>query len=193
MTRTATRRHTDASTLTLPGDSASKFPVRSSGYRIRRATVADADVIARHRIAMFRDMGGGSLPDEGAAEALETAARRYLHEALPSGLYCGWLAATDEGVAVAGGGMIVQRGVPRPENVHGDEEAYLLNVYVEPAHRRRGLARMLMEAMLGWARERPLARVVLHASEDGRALYQSLGFFEVTNEMRLVLPLVRNS
>ena len=159
-----------------------------SGYRIRRATVADADVIARHRIAMFRDMGCGGLPDERDAEPLAAASRRYLSEALPSGLYNGWLAEDGGGAVVAGGGMIVQRGVPRPENVHGGEEAYLLNVYVEPAHRRRGLARALMGAMLAWARERGLARVVLHASDDGRALYESLGFDTVTNEMRLVLP-----
>lgn len=154
-------------------------------YRVRRATLADAAVITHHRLAMFRDMGGGHLPDEHQAEALTTASRAYLDEALPSGLYCGWL-AEDGGAVVAGGGMIVQRGVPRPENVHGDEEAYLLNVYVEPAHRRRGLARALMEAMLAWARERGLARVVLHASDDGRALYARLGFFAVANEMRLV-------
>jgi ribosomal protein S18 acetylase RimI-like enzyme len=162
--------------------------VSVSGYRIRRATGADAEVIARHRVAMFRDMGCGGLPDERDAAPLEAAARQYLSEALPSGLYCGWLAEDGDGVIVAGGGMIVQRGVPRPENVHGGEEAYLLNVYVEPAHRRFGLARALMDAMLAWARERGLARVVLHASDDGRALYESLGFDPVTTEMRLVLP-----
>jgi GNAT superfamily N-acetyltransferase len=62
-----------------------------------------------------------------------------------------------------------------------------LNVYTEPAHRRRGLARRLMHEMLGWCRARRVARVVLHASDDGAALYASLGFLRKTNEMSLVL------
>jgi GNAT superfamily N-acetyltransferase len=156
-------------------------------YRIRLATVADAAVIARHRIAMFRDMGCGGLPDERDAEPLAAASLAYLVEALPSGLYRGWLVERDDAV-VGGGGIIVQRGVPRPENLYGDEEAYLLNVYVEPPHRRRGLARLLMDTMLDWCREHRLARVVLHASDDGRTLYESLGFSAATNEMRLTLP-----
>lgn len=156
-------------------------------YRIRRATVGDTAMIARHRIAMFRDMGCGGLPDERDAEPLEAASREYLSHALPSGLYRGCLVEQKHAV-VGGGGLIIQRGVPRPENLYGHEEAYLLNVYVEPAHRRRGLARQLMDVMLAWCREHRLARVVLHASDDGRSLYESLGFTAVDNEMRLTLP-----
>lgn len=157
-------------------------------YRIRLATVADAAVIARHRVAMFRDMSCGELPDERDAEPLAVASLEYLMEAIPSGLYRGWLAEDPGGAIAGGGGIIVQRGVPRPENLHGDEEAYLLNVYVEPAHRRRGIARLVMDAMLAWCREHTLARVVLHTSNDGRTLYERLGFVAATNEMRLVLP-----
>jgi GNAT superfamily N-acetyltransferase len=155
----------------------------AADYRVRLAKVDDADVIARHRIAMFRDM---RVLDERDAEALQLASLAYLRSALPSGAYRGWLVEHDRAV-VAGGGLIPQPGVPRPENVCGDEEAYLLNVYTEPAHRRRGLARRLMDEMLAWCRERGVARVVLHASDEGHALYTSLGFSPSTNEMRIVL------
>src|SRR5262245_53152875 len=137
---------------------------------------------------MFRDMGCGDLPDERDAEPLAVASLEYLLEAIPSEVYRGWLVEDASGAIVGGGGIIVQRGVPRPENIHGDEEAYLLNVYVEPPHRRRGIARLLMDAMLGWCRKHELARVVLHASDDGRTLYEQLGFVAATTEMRLVLP-----
>lgn len=151
---------------------------------MRLATVDDAVVIAQHRIAMFRDMG---VLDARDAEPLRVASLAYLRAALPSGAYLGWLAEHD-GTVVAGGGLIPQPGVPRPENIHGGDEAYLLNVYTDPAHRRRGLARRLMDEMLAWCRERGLARVMLHASDEGLALYESLGFEPKTNEMRLVLP-----
>lgn len=61
--------------------------------------------------------------------------------------------------------------------------AIVLNVYTEPAWRRRGLAELLMRRVLAWAREERLDRLVLHASQEGRRLYERLGFV-ATNEMR---------
>ena len=151
--------------------------------RLRVATVADAEVIARHRVAMFRDM---RALDERDADVLHDASLAYLRRALADGAYRGWVVERD-GVVVAGGAILARPGLPRPENLRGGEEAYLLNVYTEPAHRRRGLARRLMEEMLAWCRARGIARVVLHASDDGAALYASLGFEPKTNEMQLVL------
>jgi hypothetical protein len=40
-----------------------------------------------------------------------------------------------------------------------------------------------MHTLLQWAREQGFDRVVLHASDAGRSLYESLGF-KSTNEMR---------
>jgi predicted GNAT family acetyltransferase len=62
----------------------------------------------------------------------------------------------------------------------------IVNVYTEPDHRRRGLARRLMVTMLDWLRQEGYGTVSLHASDYGRALYESLGF-RATNEMRLQL------
>jgi GNAT superfamily N-acetyltransferase len=59
----------------------------------------------------------------------------------------------------------------------------VLNVYTEPAWRRHGLAQQLMRELLAWARKERLDRLVLHASADGRRLYERLGFV-ATNEMR---------
>jgi hypothetical protein len=40
--------------------------------------------------------------------------------------------------------------------------------------------------MITWCKNEGLANVTLHASDDGRHLYETLGF-EPTNEMRLKL------
>jgi len=153
--------------------------MESTGYRIRIATVADATVIAHHRSAMFLDMG---LLKQGDVAALSAATRAYLTTAMPSAEYRGWLVERESEV-VAGGGVLVLPTLPRPECLAGGEEAYILNVYTEPAHRRRGLARALMEAILRWCGERGITRIALHASDEGRPLYESLGF-TTTNEMR---------
>jgi len=59
----------------------------------------------------------------------------------------------------------------------------VVNVYTEPEWRGRGIARALMKVLMEWAAGQGADRLVLHASDAGRPLYQSLGF-EPTNEMR---------
>lgn len=63
-------------------------------------------------------------------------------------------------------------------------EAIVLNVYVQPAWRRRGIAETLMREVLQSLAARGVRRVVLHASDEGRRLYERLGFVP-TNEMQL--------
>ena len=78
--------------------------------------------------------------------------------------------------------------LPRPNEVGTaltvGSEGIVLNVYTELAWRRRGVAELLMRELLAWSRVRGLARLVLHASTEGRPLYEKLGFV-ATNEMRL--------
>ena len=73
-------------------------------------------------------------------------------------------------------------GAWNPEN----RRAYILNMYVYPEFRRRGIARSLMHTMIDWCRRQGFATVSLHASRHGRPLYESLGFVPTT-EMRLTL------
>ncbi|HVN83715.1 MAG TPA: GNAT family N-acetyltransferase [Candidatus Binatia bacterium] len=151
-------------------------------YRIRAAGKMDAEVIARQRVGMLRDMG---MLDRREIDSLLAASRAYFAAALPSGEYRGWVVERGGEVA-AGGGLLLRRLLPRPGHAEVGEEAYVLNVYTEPPHRRRGIARRLTEYILAWCRARGVSRVALHASVDGRHLYEQLGFVP-TNEMRLEL------
>jgi GNAT superfamily N-acetyltransferase len=153
---------------------------RSAPYSIRTATTTDAAVVAHHRAAMFRDM---HVVEDVAVPALEAASRDHLTRALAAGDYLGWVVEKN-GEIVAGGGLVLRRLLPRPGALQGGQEAYVLNVYTEPEHRRRGLARQLMQVILAWCEARHIARITLHASDDGRPLYDSIGFVP-TNEMRL--------
>ena len=79
---------------------------------------------------------------------------------------------------------ILPRPRPASDELELGPEAIVLNVYVEPEWRKRGIADALMRALLQELAARGIRRVVLHASDDGRRLYERLGFV-VTNEMRL--------
>ena len=152
------------------------------GIRIRPAALGDMQHILHHRRAMFRDMGRGT---DAELDAVVVVAEAFLREALPSGGYRGWLAETSEGVIAAGAGITI---VPWPGHP-GDalpRRGWIQNVYTEPEFRRRGLARRLMDVVLEWCRAEGFHTVSLHASPEGKPLYESLGFHP-TNEMRLTL------
>jgi GNAT superfamily N-acetyltransferase len=146
---------------------------------IRRATLADIDVLAHQRASLLQDVG---LIDSSQFAALEAASKAYFLESLPANEYRAWVLECGNTIA-AGGGMIMHRLLPRPKDHSGGCEAHILNVYTEPVFRRQGFARSLMTAMLSWCREHGINRVSLHASDKGRPLYRSLGF-NPTNEMR---------
>jgi GNAT superfamily N-acetyltransferase len=160
-----------------------------SEMTIRRATVADAGSVARHRAAMFVDMGALTAP---TIPEFIVESEAYVREAIARDEYLGWLAfpvATPD-YAVAGAGVQLRRVLPFPRR-HSDgrcdiaegRQAVVLNVYTEPAFRRRGFARRLLAEILNWARLSGLESLVLYATPDGRPLYEQLGFV-AANEMR---------
>jgi GNAT superfamily N-acetyltransferase len=153
-----------------------------SGTRIRAATIADIRVLIRHRRMMWWDMG---RRDETALAAMEEAAREYFSAAILDGSYRAFLAIGDGDQVVGGGGIVISPwpgvlGQPQPRR------AMILNMYVEREHRRRGVARALMNEMISWCREHEFCSVGLHASDEGRPLYEQLGF-KPTSEMQLDL------
>jgi len=156
-------------------------------FIVRQADAADIPLLAHQRAAMFRDMGQLAAHLE---EPLEQATAAWLREALPRGEYLAWVAEEKgtPGRVFGGAGAQLRPILPRPrpgvDDLELGPEAIVLNVYVEPAWRRRGVAEALMRAVLGALAERAIRRVVLHASDEGRRLYERLGFL-ATNEMRL--------
>jgi len=88
---------------------------------------------------------------------------------------------------VAGSGCLwLMPSQPRPGALGRGEIPYILSMYSEPEFRHRGVASMIVKAMVDWSRQRGFARVLLHASRFGRPLYARLGF-EPSSEMRLEL------
>lgn len=148
---------------------------------IREATPDDIPEILRQRRAMYEDM---NYLDPVALEAMASTTGPYLAGALADGSFRAWLVLL--GGQIVGGGAIVIS--PWPGHAYDPQcrRATILNVYTYPEHRRKGIARQVMQTMIDWCRKEEFASVVLHASKNGRHLYETLGF-EVTNEMRLKL------
>ncbi|HEX2924028.1 MAG TPA: GNAT family N-acetyltransferase [Chloroflexota bacterium] len=150
--------------------------------KTRQATVEDIPILVRHRRLMFESMGfcDAAINDEMSAIVADQLTRW-----IPSGEYRGWIVETPERRIVAGIGLSIIQLPGSPRNVRG-RYSYLMSLYVEPEYRRIGIAGRLVEEMIQWSRSQGLTEVRLHASDQGRPLYEKLGFVQ-TNEMRLLL------
>jgi GNAT superfamily N-acetyltransferase len=86
---------------------------------------------------------------------------------------------------VASGCLWIIPAQPHPRR-RGLEAPYLLSMFTEPEHRRRGFARKIVRAAVRWSRANGYSHIILHAATMGRPLYEKEGFVP-THEMRLDL------
>ena len=150
---------------------------------IRVATPEDADVITDQRRDMFLDMG---KHDPERIAPMSQQFKPWVKDRLAEGAYLGWLAVEGNRV-VAGLGCLLLDWPPHFLDPLQGQRAYLLNLYVDPAHRRQGLAGRLIDVALAEAARRRIRVTALHASEAGKPLYESKGF-SLSNEMLFVAP-----
>lgn len=148
---------------------------------LRKATLADVPHLVRHRDAMWAEMG---RIEPGEPDPTSPAYRDWLAARMTRGTLTAFLIEED-GAVLAGGAVWIQEVQPRPGHPR-TTWGYILSVYTEPHARRRGLARAIVEACVRHARDVGCTRACLHASDEGRPLYETLGF-EPTAEMWLDL------
>ena len=65
--------------------------------------------------------------------------------------------------------------------------AFLMNIYTDPAYRRKGIAARIVGALVEDARARGAGSVLLEATDMGAPLYRKLGFVDAKGYMRLNL------
>lgn len=157
-------------------------PLQWKQYTIRLGTPADLDVVMHHRRSMFLDMG---RKDNANFAASMVTSRVFFQERLSNGQYHAWLVESSPGHIIAGAGIIVFDYHSSPLDPF-PKRPMVVNVFTERAHRRQGIARKLMEIMIDWCRAEGFGSILLHASDEGKPLYDSIGF-KPTNEMRLML------
>jgi GNAT superfamily N-acetyltransferase len=151
-------------------------------FEFRPGKIDDAEIVIAHRRAMFFEMG---YHDQVVLDAMVVAFRPWLLRKMEEGEYLTWLAVRADGSVAAGLGLWLMDWPPHMVGP-GSRRGNILNVYTNPDSRRLGLARRLMELALEWCRVNRIRAVILHSSNEGRPLYEKLGF-RATNEMRLMI------
>lgn len=154
---------------------------------IRPASPGDLAEIVRLRIAFIADVRGVEVA--ALAPEFATTTEAFLRDRAGAGRLHSWLAAeAHDGPAVGLVSVLVTDAPPLPEELRSIE-GYVVNMFVEPASRRRGHARGLLDAVVAAAPALGLRRLWLHSTDDGRPLYEASGFSSDPRWMARRLPL----
>ena len=136
-------------------------------YRVTDAN--DIDMLMDVRLSMLRIVN--DLPaDYIFDDELVVSSRRYFLEGDQT-----TVVAVDDGRCVACASMSYIEIMPTFSHPSG-KRAHLMNVYTEKDYRRRGIARQLVNMLIGDARAHGATEISLDATENGRPLYESMGF-----------------
>lgn len=153
------------------------------GYRTRFATPGDAPILAEMRRQMFISMG---KPDDERMQTALHAFAEWVANAIRRGIYIGWLVETTKSEPIANAGLLLLEWPPNLRDL-GLIRGYVLNVWTSPDHRRKGIARALMQTVMAEAHSRRIHVLALHASDEGKHIYEKLGF-RTSREMMFVEP-----
>ena len=147
-------------------------------FEVRRANSDDVFALVDLRARMMYAIDLEDHPGQWLEET-----KRYFAMGFREGNVVGWV-ATVENVVVASAMAELRSAPPSPRKTHG-RVAYVHSVATLPTFRRRGVSRVLLDQLLRDLETRGLDAVELHATEQGRPLYEQLGFsLRGGNEMR---------
>lgn len=136
-------------------------------YRVTDAN--DIDMLMDVRLSMLRIVN--DLPaDYIFDDELVVSSRRYFLEGDQT-----TVVAVNDGRCVACASMSYIEIMPTFSHSSG-KRAHLMNVYTEEQYRRRGIAKHLVNMLIGDARAHGATEISLDATESGRPLYESMGF-----------------
>ena len=139
---------------------------------IRKTTSAEINLLIQLRMDYLLDQN--KKENLGNMEALEGKLRTYFTNVIQNGTFAAVVAEEEDKVYSAAFLSIADRP-PRSAEVPC-AVGTVYNVYTYPEYRRRGLATKVMEKLHETAGELGLGAVDLLASEDGKPVYEKLGY-----------------
>ncbi|MCM1522187.1 MAG: GNAT family N-acetyltransferase [Muribaculaceae bacterium] len=119
----------------------------------------------------------GSVPDR----ELIRANREYCLRHLADGTHIPFVCELD-GVEAGCGAICLTEEIPSPDNPSG-RCAYLMNIYVRPSLRRRGVAGAIVRRLIEEAQTRGCGKIYLETTPMARNLYAAYGFEDMENMM----------
>jgi GNAT superfamily N-acetyltransferase len=153
-------------------------------YQIRQASTSDIPTLVKHNRWMYEE--DAMLHNEALnlmdLEVMEREYAVYLEKKFAKGTSVAWVVEADSNIAAS----CVLSLLEWPPTIKFGTRALLHSVYTVKNHRRRGLARLMIQKAIEYCRAHNCNRLVLHASDVALKFYESMGFAP-TNEMGINL------
>lgn len=150
-------------------------------FLYKRATLEDIDILTKTRIEVLR--AANQLSDDIDMSEVERESYIYYRKALDDDSHIAYLVFAGDRVVGAGGVSFFQV-LPTYHNPSGDK-AYIMNMYTDPAYRRKGIATKTLDILVHDIKSRGITAISLEATGMGRPLYEKYGFVKMNDEMEL--------
>lgn len=147
----------------------------------KRATSEDIDILTKTRIEVLR--AANQLSDDIDMSEVEKESYNYYQKALCDGSHIAYL-VFDGKRFVGAGGVSFFQVMPTYHNPSGNK-AYIMNMYTNPAYRRRGIAAKTLDMLINDTKNKGITAISLEATDMGRPLYEKYGFIKMNDEMEL--------
>ncbi|MFN6484890.1 MULTISPECIES: GNAT family N-acetyltransferase [unclassified Nostoc] len=151
-------------------------------FNLRQANLQDLEALIQLRLELLREIG--DIKGDSYTTKLAEATRKYLGEKMPSGVFLAWVAEVNSQIVATSGLVFFQRP-PYNGNLSG-LEAYIMNVYTIPMWRGQGIATALLKEIISFVRATEAKRLWLHTTEDGKRIYEKVGFVSTSKEMEIL-------
>ena len=138
------------------------------------------DVFCQLRLKLFEAVG--EINQNTDVSELALATKKYYLSHIEKDLLCWGISLDDKIVSMAS--LCLFSRLPYLENLSGIE-GYILNVYTLPSFREKGMAEILINTIIDYAKKNSVKRLWLNSSEQGKSIYKKCGFVEKNNEMEL--------
>ena len=148
--------------------------------RIRKAGVDSLHQLLDWRREVIAAVFGEVPADE--LECIMEANREYYLREIPRGGHIPYFAYADE-LQVGCCAICLHSEMPSPENPTG-RCAYLMNIFVLPEWRCRGVARRMVERMVADALAMGISKIYLETTDAARSLYSEEGFTPMQGMMQ---------
>ncbi|MCW6159340.1 MAG: GNAT family N-acetyltransferase [Thermoplasmatales archaeon] len=143
-------------------------------------TLDDLDLLVDHRLLMWKEIH----PDMAdRVEQSREFTSKWIRSKVSEGSLISLIVKNSEGRVVGSGCILIKEDQPRPGSSQM-KYPYLLSMYTLPEYRKMGVASSIVKEAIKWSRDKGFDRISLHASDQGKSVYEKLGF-QQTNEMRL--------
>lgn len=109
--------------------------------------------------------------------------RRYYRQHIPDDTHFA-IKAEWNGEDAGCGAICLTDELPSPDNPTG-KCAYLMNIYVREGFRKHGIAHEIVRRLVEEARLRDCGKIYLETTADGRPVYESLGFRDLPDIMKI--------